>query len=55
LACGSKAVTIFLPDFCPQGKNLEEKMEKHRCERALSGDRVTCVILVMKAVGSVKA
>jgi hypothetical protein len=28
-ACGSKVLFyFFLPDFCPQGKNLEERIDK---------------------------
>jgi hypothetical protein len=26
----SSSIAIFLPDLCPQGKNLEEKIEKER-------------------------
>jgi hypothetical protein len=37
-ACGSKVGNdLILPDFCPQGKNLEELDQKYRCERAMWG------------------
>jgi hypothetical protein len=43
-ACGSKVLNdLFLPNFYPAGKNLEEKEGKVPLRKRLSGDRVTRV------------